>query len=102
MAGMPVDLPRRGVARDYAAWVTRPENKYAEGIVMSGYLARLHPDVRARAHSLCGEPVPGPLRRRDSFAATGVPEEARHFAVRSFDDSNNRSRTGNVAAAERR
>ena len=234
---MLVDFPRRGVARDYAAWVTGPENKYAEGIVLSGYLARFHPDVCARAYSLCGEPIlkeraykywfggshrgyhttrmkpldrvgmwldyqsthdgqtdfvgrtiyiwshprrddrppaaigdlkvqlqgstarvsftapadhgggrvaryqlkcaarpiveyetflkaynefreeevcnwwmaanlkgepaPGPPGRRESFVVTGVPEGARYFAVRSFDDSNNRSRLSNVAAAGR-
>ena len=54
---MLVDFPRRGVARDYAAWVSGPDNPNAEGIVMSGFLARFHPDVCARAYALCGEPL---------------------------------------------
>ena len=54
------------------------------------------------AVNLKGEPAPGPPGRRESFTVSGVPGGTRYFAVRSFDDSNNRSRTGNVAAAERR
>jgi hypothetical protein len=49
------DFPRRGVCKDYASWVIEPGNKYAEGLELSGYLARFHPDVCARAYSLCGE-----------------------------------------------
>jgi len=53
---MLADFPRRGVVKDWASWVTKPDNTYAEGIKLSGFLARFHPDVCARAYSLCGEP----------------------------------------------
>ncbi len=53
---MLVDFPKRGVAKDYASWVAKP-GTYAEGVVMSGYLARFHPDVPGRAYCLCGEPL---------------------------------------------
>jgi hypothetical protein len=53
---MLVDFPARGVARDWASWVTTPDNKYAEGIKLSGFLARFYPDVCAHGYTLSGEP----------------------------------------------
>jgi hypothetical protein len=50
-----VDFPLRGVAKDRATWVCPEGAKYAEGVKINGYLAAFHPDVCARAYSLCGE-----------------------------------------------
>ena len=50
-----VDFPLRGVAKDQATWVCPEGAKYAEGVKINGYLATFHPDVCARAYSLCGE-----------------------------------------------
>ena len=58
---MLADFPARGVAKDYATWASGPDNPWAEGIRLSGFLARFHPDVCARAYALCGEPF---LRKR--------------------------------------
>ncbi|MFW6157725.1 MAG: hypothetical protein ACOC8E_00035 [Planctomycetota bacterium] len=52
---MLVDFPQRGVAKDWLNWVT--DNKLGTGVSSSGFLARFHPDVCARAYSLCGEPL---------------------------------------------
>jgi len=49
------------------------------------------------ASNLEGEPVPKAPGGKESFVVTGVPEGATHFAVRSFDDSRNRSAISNVA-----
>lgn len=49
------DFPLKGIVKDYASWVTKPDNKGAEGLRVSGYLARFLPDVCARAYSVCGE-----------------------------------------------
>ncbi len=54
---MLVDFPARGVAKDWASWTAEEGTEHAEGLVLSGYLARFHPDVCARAYSLCGEPL---------------------------------------------
>ena len=51
------------------------------------------------ATNLAGEPTPKAVGEKESFVVTGVPANAKHFAVRSFDDSNNRSPLGNVAQA---
>jgi hypothetical protein len=52
-----MDFPKRGVVKDIASWSTDPEtNPWAEGPRVSGYLAQFHPDVCARAYTLCGEP----------------------------------------------
>jgi len=51
-----VDFPVRGFAWDRASWQLPDDSKTGEGVVISGYLARFHPDVCARAYSLCGEP----------------------------------------------
>jgi len=51
---MLADFPKRGVVKDYLAWVKK--DKYGTGITSSGFLARFHPDVCARAYSLSGEP----------------------------------------------
>jgi len=58
---MLADFPARGVVKDYATWVSGPDNRWAKGVRMSGYLARFYPDVCARAYALCGEPF---LKRR--------------------------------------
>lgn len=50
-----------------------------------------------KAVNLKGEPEPGAPGRRVSFVVTGVPEgKVLYFAVRSFDDSGNRSAISNV------
>lgn len=50
-----------------------------------------------------GEPEPKPPRARENFVVTKVPDvmgQPLFFAVRSFDDSNNRSAISNVFKAE--
>ena len=49
------------------------------------------------ASNLAGEPAPGKAGRKESFTVTGAGDGAKYFAVRSFDDSSNRSALGNVA-----
>jgi hypothetical protein len=48
------------------------------------------------ARNLEGEPAPKAPGARESFTVTGVPENAKYFAVRVFDDSVNRSGVSNV------
>lgn len=48
------------------------------------------------ASNLKGEPAPK-AGGRESFVVTGVPEGAKYFAVRSYDDASNRSAMSNVA-----
>jgi len=51
-----------------------------------------------RAVNLTGEPKPGQPGAKERFVVSGVPAgETLHFAVRSFDDSDNRSAMSNVA-----
>jgi hypothetical protein len=52
-----VDFPKRGVCKDLASWTLPPGDKYAEHMKLEGFLARFHPDVCARAYSLCGDPL---------------------------------------------
>jgi hypothetical protein len=47
-----------------------------------------------------GKASPGSAGTRESCAITGVPEDTRYFAVRSFDDSHNRSGMSNIAKTE--
>ncbi len=54
-----------------------------------------------RAANLSGEPKPQPPGAKESFTVTGVPANTRYFAVRSFDDSQNRSAIGNLAEARK-
>jgi hypothetical protein len=54
-----------------------------------------------RAVNLKGEPAPRAPGAKESFTVTGVPANAKYFAVRSFDDSNNRSAVSNLAGAGR-
>jgi len=49
------------------------------------------------AANLGGEPKPKAPGAKESFTVSGVPAGAKHFAVRSFDDSRNRSALSNVA-----
>ena len=51
------------------------------------------------ATNLTGESAPAGPGTKETFTVTGVPKNARYFAVRSFDDSNNRSAISNVAGA---
>jgi hypothetical protein len=51
------------------------------------------------AANLAGEPRPGAPGEKVSFEVSGVPAGAKYFAVRSFDESSNRSALGNVATA---
>jgi len=53
------------------------------------------------ARNLKGEPAPKAPGSKESFTVSGVPAGAKHFAVRSFDDSSNRSALSNVAASGR-
>ncbi len=51
-----VDFPVKGVCRDAPSWATvGTDNKFAEGIRMSGYAARHWPDGPVRGYSRCGE-----------------------------------------------
>ena len=52
------------------------------------------------AANLNGEPTPKAPGAAETFAVSGVPPNARYFAVRSFDDSRNRSPISNVAQAK--
>jgi hypothetical protein len=52
------------------------------------------------AANLDGEPAPAGPGKAESFVVTGVPEGAVYFAVRSYDDSSNRSGLSNVAQAK--
>jgi hypothetical protein len=52
------------------------------------------------AGNLDGEPSPKSAGTTEKFTLSNVPEGARYFAVRSFDDSHNRSGMSNVAQAE--
>jgi hypothetical protein len=49
------------------------------------------------AANLAGEPKPKAPGAKESFTVTGVPAGAKYFAVRSFDDSCNRSEVSSVA-----
>ncbi|MFC1671713.1 hypothetical protein ACFL01_01125, partial [Planctomycetota bacterium] len=51
-----VDFPKRGVSKDFASWVLPEDATTGEGVALSGYLARFHPDVCARAYTNCGDP----------------------------------------------
>jgi len=53
-----------------------------------------------RAVNLDGEPKPGPPGSKERFVIAGIPAEAKYFAVRSFDDSQNRSALSNVASVD--
>jgi len=54
-----------------------------------------------KAVNLTGEPKPGRPGSRERFGVSGVPPgEALYFAVRSFDDSENRSGLSNVAVGK--
>jgi hypothetical protein len=53
---MLVDFPVRGVAHDWASWHLPADSTTGEGVKISGYLARFHPDVCGRAYSLTGDP----------------------------------------------
>ncbi|MHC4401031.1 MAG: hypothetical protein ACYTG0_15250 [Planctomycetota bacterium] len=53
-----------------------------------------------RAVNCRGEPAPSKPGTLERFVVTGVPSaKTLHFAVRSFDESENRSQIGNVAVA---
>jgi len=54
-----------------------------------------------KAVNLKSEPTPGKPGTQESFIVTGVPGNAKYFAVRSFDDSSNRSGMSNVAETSR-
>ena len=53
------------------------------------------------ATNLTGEPAPAGAGTKESFAVTGVPANATHFAVRSFDNASNRSAMSNVSVCDR-
>ena len=52
------------------------------------------------AANVTGEPAPGAAGRKVTLTVIGVPDGVRHFAVRSFDDSSNRSALSNAAMVE--
>jgi len=58
---MLADFPLKGIVKDYGSWLLPEGARNGEGVAISGYLGRFHPDVPARAYSLCGEPM---LKRR--------------------------------------
>jgi hypothetical protein len=49
------------------------------------------------AANVAGEPAPAAAGAVERFTVTGVPAAAKYFAVRTFDDSNNRGAISNVA-----
>jgi hypothetical protein len=49
------DFPVKGFAWDHTSWIMPEGARWAEGVKMSGYMARHWPDACARAYSLCGE-----------------------------------------------
>ncbi|MCX7590456.1 MAG: hypothetical protein N2255_02400 [Kiritimatiellae bacterium] len=51
-----VDFPTKGFAWDSASWQLPDDVTDGKGVKISGYLAKFHPDVVARAYYLCGEP----------------------------------------------
>jgi hypothetical protein len=53
------------------------------------------------ATNLDGEPAPGKPGAQEQFTLTGVPEGAKFFAVRAFDDAFNRSAVGDAASPQR-
>ena len=54
-----------------------------------------------RAVNCEGEPVPSKPGARERFVVSGVPESRKvHFAIRSFDDSGNRSAVSNVTCTQ--
>lgn len=53
---MLADWPAKGVVKDFASWNLPDDAKDGEGMGISGYLSKFHPDVCARAYALCGEP----------------------------------------------
>jgi hypothetical protein len=54
-----------------------------------------------KATNCKGEPAPSKPGAKESFVVSGVPEaRPLHFAVRSFDDSSNRSAMSNLATVE--
>jgi hypothetical protein len=52
------------------------------------------------AKNLAGEPAPKAPGAKESFTVSGVPKGAKYFAVRTYDDSGNRSALGKVAEAK--
>jgi hypothetical protein len=83
---------------DYEAFL-EAYNKFEDGACCNWWMAA----------NLQGEPGSGGQGRavpqgpgaRESFLVTGVPSNATHFAVRSFDGSSNRSGLGKEAEAQR-
>ena len=54
-----------------------------------------------RAANLAGEPTPAAPGKAERFTVTGAPEaKVLHFAVRSFDDSNNRGAISNSVTVQ--
>ena len=52
------------------------------------------------AMNLNEEPPPKEAGTKESFVVAGVSADAKYFAVRSFDDSNNRSAISNLAGVK--
>jgi hypothetical protein len=87
------------IARIQFKWAAQPIVDYV------AFLDRFnaHQDMTVcnwwMASNVTGESVDGAAGERVKFVVTGVPEGATHFAVRTFDDSRNRSAISNVAQA---
>lgn len=71
----------------YSKWLELHKN-YKEDKVTNWWMAT----------NLEGEKSPGAPGAREQVVVSGVPEGAKYFAVRSYDDSSNRSDVSNVAS----
>lgn len=52
---MLADWPAKGIVKDYASWNLPDDAKDGEGMKISGYLSKFHPDVCMRAYAFTGE-----------------------------------------------
>ncbi len=95
----PADEGGREVARYQVKCADKPIVEYRE--FLEAYAANKDGGVRNwwMATNVKGEPTPQRPGRVETFTVTGIPAGVRYFAVRSFDDSNNRSAQSNVADA---
>ncbi len=93
-----------------AGRVARYQIKYAERPIVSyeKYL-ELYNNGRDEEKNTCnwwmagnmdGESTPGKAGKQEAFTIVDVPENAKHFALCSFDDSHNRSDLSNAVAVK--
>lgn len=74
---------------DYASFL-KAFNDFKDDTVTNWWMAR----------NLTGEPTPKAPGAKESFFVTGIPSGTKHFAVRSFDDSMNRSEMSTLGSVE--